>query len=241
MTGNEKIPWQRISVEAVAIVGSILLAFAIDAWWAVKQDRESEQVALRTLREDFEASRQELSERLHALENSQIQFADFQASSPEDIEQLQQSIIDQMIAGISSGATFDPFLGTIDAMMADGRLALIRDHKIRRLLSGWIKAVDDINEDNADVRAHAIRVRIAMEPLGGPYFIRFFVQLGSPASDMFPHADESIMAELRRDALFVGKARSHQYAISFYLVELYQLAKILDDTIDLIDQNIRQD
>jgi hypothetical protein len=33
MTKAERIPWKRLSVEAMAIVASILLAFAIDAWW----------------------------------------------------------------------------------------------------------------------------------------------------------------------------------------------------------------
>jgi hypothetical protein len=33
MSRADKIPWKRLSVEALAIVGSILLAFAIDAWW----------------------------------------------------------------------------------------------------------------------------------------------------------------------------------------------------------------
>ena len=33
MTETQKIPWKRISVEAAASVASILLAFAIDAWW----------------------------------------------------------------------------------------------------------------------------------------------------------------------------------------------------------------
>lgn len=238
MAANEKIPWQRLSIEAAAIVGSILLAFAIDAWWEDRQNLESEQFALRSLREDFSASRQELSQRLQTLENSQIQFAEFQSFNPEDFEQLQQSTIDQMITGLGIGATFDPFLGTIDAMVADGRLALIRNQKIRELLSEWIKAVADIKEDNVDVRAHAIRVRKAMEPHGGPYFIRYFDQLGSTASNAFPHADASVMAELRRDASFVGKARSHQYTISFYRVELQNLSGILDDTIGLIDQNI---
>lgn len=228
-------------MEAIAIVGSILLAFAIDAWWADRQDRESEQVALQTLREDFEASRQELGERLQTLENSRIQFAEFQSFSPEDIEQLQQDAVDHMIAGITTGATFDPFLGTIDAMVADGRLALIRNQEIRKLLSTWLKAVDDIREDNFDVRSLAIRVRTALEPHGGPYYIHYFDQLGAPAPPVFPRADASALAALRRDAPFVSAARSHQYAISFYLVELHELARILDDTIGLIDQNIRQD
>jgi hypothetical protein len=32
MVENEKLPWKRLTVEAAAIVASILLAFAIDAW-----------------------------------------------------------------------------------------------------------------------------------------------------------------------------------------------------------------
>jgi hypothetical protein len=239
MTRNEKIPWKRLSVEAAAIVASILLAFAIDAWWDDRQDRESEQLALQTLREDFAASRQELGERIRALENARIRFAEFQSSSPEDIEQLQQSTVDQMITGLMTGATFDPFLGTIDAMVADGRLALIRNQRIRKLLSNWLKAIDDIREDNIDVRAHAVRVRTALEPHGGPFHIRYFDQLDSTASAVFPRADASVLAELRRDAAFLGIARSHQYAISFYLVELHELAQILVDTIGLLDQNIR--
>lgn len=31
MTNSEKIPWKRLTAEAVAIVVSILLAFSIDA------------------------------------------------------------------------------------------------------------------------------------------------------------------------------------------------------------------
>ena len=33
MSRWSNVPWTQIAVEAVAIVGSILLAFAIDAWW----------------------------------------------------------------------------------------------------------------------------------------------------------------------------------------------------------------
>ena len=42
----KRISWRRLFVEAVAIVGSILLAFAIDAWWADRQDElEGERLA----------------------------------------------------------------------------------------------------------------------------------------------------------------------------------------------------
>lgn len=33
MAESKTIAWKQISIEAVAIILSILLAFAIDAWW----------------------------------------------------------------------------------------------------------------------------------------------------------------------------------------------------------------
>ena len=48
--------WTRVVFEATVIVGSILLAFAIDAWWdGVQEDRE-ERAAIGSLLEEFEAN-----------------------------------------------------------------------------------------------------------------------------------------------------------------------------------------
>lgn len=38
MTDTQKLPWKRLLAEATAIVLSILLAFAIDAWWEDRMD-----------------------------------------------------------------------------------------------------------------------------------------------------------------------------------------------------------
>ncbi len=37
-----QIPWLRVFVEGVVIVGSILLAFGIQAWWDERQERGEE-------------------------------------------------------------------------------------------------------------------------------------------------------------------------------------------------------
>ena len=42
MTENQNIPWKSIVVEAAAVVGSILLAFAIDAYWEERAERQDE-------------------------------------------------------------------------------------------------------------------------------------------------------------------------------------------------------
>ena len=51
-----QIPWLRVFVEGVVIVGSILLAFGIQAWWDESQEREEEQEALAGLSSDFQAN-----------------------------------------------------------------------------------------------------------------------------------------------------------------------------------------
>ena len=46
---NQEIQWKRYAVEAIVIVASILLAFAIDAWWDQRREAIEEQLALRDL------------------------------------------------------------------------------------------------------------------------------------------------------------------------------------------------
>jgi hypothetical protein len=52
MSNRQKISWKRLSVEAAAIVASILFAFAIDAWW----DESQQQREMQTVMADLEAS-----------------------------------------------------------------------------------------------------------------------------------------------------------------------------------------
>jgi len=56
MTKLHNIPWLRIGAESVAIVASILLAFAIDAWWEGIKDRRLETEYLERLLEDQQAN-----------------------------------------------------------------------------------------------------------------------------------------------------------------------------------------
>ena len=53
MNDTQKLPWKRLLAEATAIVLSILLAFAIDAWWEDRGDRQAEKLLLHRLKADF--------------------------------------------------------------------------------------------------------------------------------------------------------------------------------------------
>ena len=45
-----QIPWLRVGVEGVVIVGSILLALALQAWWDGAQENQDERAPLGELR-----------------------------------------------------------------------------------------------------------------------------------------------------------------------------------------------
>ena len=55
MADTQLIPWKRISVEAIAIVASILLAFAIDAGWEDRQSNIARRDLIQGLASDFES------------------------------------------------------------------------------------------------------------------------------------------------------------------------------------------
>lgn len=57
MAELQELPWKRLTIEAAAIVASILLAFAIDAWWEDRQNRQEEQQVLQGLHTEFEENR----------------------------------------------------------------------------------------------------------------------------------------------------------------------------------------
>ncbi len=50
---KSQIPWLRVFVEGVVIVGSILLAFGVDAAWSDRQDRARERALLTQLALDW--------------------------------------------------------------------------------------------------------------------------------------------------------------------------------------------
>ena len=48
--------WKRLALEGMVIVGSILLAFGIEAWWNETQERAEERQALGALAREFRAA-----------------------------------------------------------------------------------------------------------------------------------------------------------------------------------------
>ena len=64
------VPWLRVFVEGVVIVGSILLAFGIQAWWDERGERRAQAEQIVTLRSEFRTARGTLESDADALEEA---------------------------------------------------------------------------------------------------------------------------------------------------------------------------
>lgn len=233
MADSRIIPWKTIAVEAVAVVVSILLAFAIDAWWTDKKESKVAQFALLALRDDFTASSQQLATVILSLETARTDFSRFRLSTAAELAESDLETNRRFLTALVKNHTFDPVTTTLDASANDGRLGLISDARLLSQLSNWQRSLDNIVDISFELRAESVRVRRAMERHGGP-FARWRQQADQP--EVLNQADGETMANLRQDAEFMGTAMSHQYALTVYLYSLRPLAEMLDSITVQLDQ-----
>ena len=133
MKESQEIPWKRIIVEATAIVASILIAFAIDAWWQNRTERIIEVQYLRALQEDLLSSLELLDED-EAVQQRQVGYLNSLLSTDSDTpysDELRRWIDD----GLFNVGTYQPQSSALRDLESSGQTQIIRNPEIRRALA----------------------------------------------------------------------------------------------------------
>jgi len=137
MTNAQKISWKRLSVEAAAIVGSILLAFAIDAWWNQRAESAKERDVLETLlvdMQDFQSNRRKgRDEMIDAIIESARVLLDI-ARAPD------RSVTDRELDHLLNDLTyivgaFDVGLPMLNMLFEGGAIATLGNDGLRACLA----------------------------------------------------------------------------------------------------------
>lgn len=122
-------PWSRILVEGVVIVTSILLAFAIDAWWDGRRDSAERDRLVEAMYEDFSITRGRLEESLRSADALYARTRMFLTLVADP--QLRGSVpIDSLtflLSGARLGVAFQPSLASYEAALSSGRIGLIEE------------------------------------------------------------------------------------------------------------------
>ena len=140
----QNIPWPRIIAESTAIVASILLAFAIDAWWEDRLERELESQQLSRLRVELEANIELIDEFqaigrqidtglriIELIEDAQIREAEFITVPAVSLFQLTRA------------ATLEVEISVFDGLVRSGNLEVIRDQQVVSTLAAWERGIRD--------------------------------------------------------------------------------------------------
>lgn len=142
------IPWLRITAESVAVIASILIAFAIDAWWDQRQTAEIKSELIDSLKGDF---RENLTEIQRAIEvaNSDIKQMDrfrslYQESDFSSIDDLGNSLRPAFHDDWP-----DLVVSTLDSAISNGAISLIANVDVNKAISDFNRARSGLESHNA--------------------------------------------------------------------------------------------
>ncbi len=176
MTETQSIAWKRPAIEATVIVVSILLAFAIDAWWEERGERKAEVVLLERLKADYVEIQTALilvEEEHREARDACIFFMNMAVGEllPATAE------VDRMVALVFlASRTFNPGSGAVASFHSGEGARLIRNQLLADKLLAWSGLVEELQEEEANLQkgvAERWAPYIASRVNVGPYVASF--------------------------------------------------------------------
>ena len=137
MTTPSRFPIGRLAAEFAIIVVGVLVALVLESWWSDRAERRFEA----ELRQDMVG---EFSENVAILESDLARndtltrsVADFWNMSDSAFLALPDREFQARVLEAMGGATFDPAMGSVQALVLSGNLNAIRDRELRFLIARW--------------------------------------------------------------------------------------------------------
>lgn len=151
-----RLPWRRIAAEGSAIVVSILLAFAIQAWWERRNLDEAYQLQLRS-------TLAELQEAQATLDSWSTQRRRTESNVTHLAEQLDSlpvgspiGVGDTVVASLVSYVVMELPTAQVDALLSFDYPALATS-SLRRKLMALRAMIDDQHDDEVILREFILR------------------------------------------------------------------------------------
>ena len=209
--------------EVLLIVAGILIAFALDAWWDERKEQEEVLESLAAVLNDLEASREEL-ETVTTTNTAYKAAVALMLSLPRDgLEHSPDTELIPLAAAIGRGGlTFDPVVGSLQAMISGDRLYQIEDPALRAALAAWPAWMDEIEEDQ-DILIHMYLAQQERVVEIGLY--EKGIDLRIPPS---PDQARALLSTALNDELMRNRLAAHAVAVDGLDEELADLSTKLD-------------
>lgn len=142
-TQSPQISAKRLLSESFAIVVSILLAFAIDAWWDERVERQDELAVLRALLADFQQGKERVRDRRDSSIAVQNSINELLKASYDFGSSLESASLDQLLGNISwwfPGGQIPT--GALNSLTYGGKLSIIQSDELRLDIADWQRKLE---------------------------------------------------------------------------------------------------
>ena len=199
------ISWFRIGAEGVVIVVSILFAFAVDAWWADRQDRRTERDDLERLHAEFTWNRDRVNDNGTAT-RAQVASAEIYELVVAHLGRDEPlGIPNDLINDLRSAPTFDPATPVLDGLILSGGLSNIRDPDVLSAVALWQRHITQVSENELGARAFTVT------QLSPALFRRG--NLGPSYSDAEPDGTSQVMVDEELVGLIAYRAGNTRFVL----------------------------
>ena len=227
--------WKRIGVEVAAIVASILLAFAIDAWWDEQVDQNRSKGQLRSLAVEFG----EVESHLKFYETQLLSLRKAVSEllshvGPETQVQPADSLYALIDLSFRASKMELP-TASLQTLLASGELSAVSDHKLNALLASWPAQVSNLRNQSGlleENREEIIRYLHDKVPtLSIAYKTN---QMNHYPASSFVGNSENIQRDMKVEGLFGNRGM----LIEDTLAIVTELQDHVADTVELIETEL---
>ena len=169
---SQKVPWSRVLIEGAVIVGSILLAFAIDAAWDQRQEDARTDRQVSALIQELAQTKSELMTRAQGAESSsegsaailELMRGSDRAVTPAE---LAEHVMKSFNVGI-----FTPQHPVLTMLLSSGELMDLDDGSLLPLLGQWQDDLEHLRLDSQHLERNreetifdrAVTIGVPIEP-----------------------------------------------------------------------------
>ncbi|MEM7430504.1 MAG: hypothetical protein AAF351_01065 [Pseudomonadota bacterium] len=145
MTDDKDIPWKRLTAEGAAIVVSILLAFAIDAWWDDRIERNTAREYADNLLVEVRANINDLEEHVKRHNDKVVAGAELLRLMKNDDLGPSDERTRALVTSMVFIDDFRPATSALDNLLGAGGLGLLENTKLQLAVSQYGQSIYNHN------------------------------------------------------------------------------------------------
>lgn len=237
MKPETKARIRRLLSEGAVIVFAILLAFVIDAWWARHLVSNEEAATLQALEDEFTANLEQVERVCQVYQHSRARMIELQDLTDEQIRALPQKEISAHMLALCMPWTFDPVLGTTNALISAGKLGILSNKELRATLTAFVNLTEDANNEVVYLQSFANDIWRAQIPYGGPWTdpdTEEGVEGAITGLDFIPKPTATDLIRVRGDRTITGLSGNFHLTGGYYELDLKRVRAKVQRILKLI-------